>query len=377
MDPADAHQGVVLSVTDFVASVNQTLEYAYPHVAVVGELANFRVSKNRWVYFDLKDEQASVRFFGTVYSLPGPLEDGMMLQVSGSPRLHPLYGFSVTFQTIQPVGEGSLKRAATLLEAKLKAEGLFSIERKRQLPYPPRKIGLIASGESAAYHDFIKVLNQRWGGIEILHVDVQVQGEQAPAQIIAALEYFNGHEDTDVIILTRGGGSPEDLAAFSTEQVTRAVASSRTPTLVAIGHEVDVSLAELAADSQASTPSNAAELLVPDKRDVLQRLQAAKQHIAYALSARISNEISNLSERTKKLDTVWDSLVRQRLQSLNMKDRLLQAYSPQAALKRGYAIVRKSGVVIRSGEAVADNDTLTVELSDAVVDTIVKKVRIQ
>jgi exodeoxyribonuclease VII large subunit len=377
MDPADAHQGVVLSVTDFVASVNQTLEYAYPHVAVVGELANFRVSKNRWVYFDLKDEQASVRFFGTVYSLPGPLEDGMMLQVSGSPRLHPLYGFSVTFQTIQPVGEGSLKRAATLLEAKLKAEGLFSIERKRQLPYPPRKIGLIASGESAAYHDFIKVLNERWSGIEILHVDVQVQGEQAPAQIIAALEYFNGHEDTDVIILTRGGGSPEDLAAFSTEQVTRAVASSRTPTLVAIGHEVDVSLAELAADSQASTPSNAAELLVPDKRDVLQRLQAAKQHIAYALSARISNEISNLSERTKKLDTVWDSLVRQRLQSLNMKDRLLQAYSPQAALKRGYAIVRKSGVVIRSGEAVADNDTLTVELSDAVVDTIVKKVRIQ
>jgi exodeoxyribonuclease VII large subunit len=377
MDPADAHQGVVLSVTDFVASVNQTLEYAYPHVAVVGELANFRVSKNRWVYFDLKDEQASVRFFGTVYSLPGPLEDGMMLQVSGSPRLHPLYGFSVTFQTIQPVGEGSLKRAATLLEAKLKAEGLFSIERKRQLPYPPRKIGLIASGESAAYHDFIKVLNERWSGIEILHVDVQVQGEQAPAQIIAALEYFNGHEDTDVIILTRGGGSPEDLAAFSTEQVTRAVASSRTPTLVAIGHEVDVSLAELAADSQASTPSNAAELLVPDKRDVLQRLQAAKQHIAYALSARISNEISNLSERTKKLDTVWDSLVRQRVQSLNMKDRLLQAYSPQAALKRGYAIVRKSGVVIRSGEAVADNDTLTVELSDAVVDTIVKKVRIQ
>src|SRR5690606_31853852 len=123
-------------------------------VTVVGELASFRVSKNRWVYFDLKDENASVKFFGTVYQLPGPLEDGLMVQVTGTPRLHPLYGFSITAQSLQPVGEGSLRRAAALLEAKLRSEGLFDDSRKRSLPYPPSRIGLITSGESAAYHDF-------------------------------------------------------------------------------------------------------------------------------------------------------------------------------------------------------------------------------
>src|SRR5690554_6110271 len=145
---------IVFSVSDFVGVLNQTLEHAYPNVVIVGELANFKVSKNRWVYFDLKDEYASVRFFGTVYNLPGPLEDGMMLQVRGNPRLHPLYGFSVSVQTIQPVGEGSLKKAAALLQAKLTAEGLFEESRKRPLPYPPARIGLITSGESAAYADF-------------------------------------------------------------------------------------------------------------------------------------------------------------------------------------------------------------------------------
>src|SRR5690606_23821503 len=117
-------------------------EYAYPNVTVTGELANFRVSKNRWVYFDLKDEQCSVKFFGTVHQLPGPLEDGMMLAVSGMPRLHPLYGFSVNVVSIKPVGEGSIKKAARLLEEKLAREGLFDPERKRPLPYPPAHIGL-------------------------------------------------------------------------------------------------------------------------------------------------------------------------------------------------------------------------------------------
>src|SRR5476651_2745907 len=114
---------IIFSVSDFVAVFNQTLEYAYPNVTVVGELANLRVSKNRWVYFDLKDELATVKFFGTVYQLPGPLEDGMLLKARGQPRLHPLYGFSVNVQSIQPAGEGSIRRAADLLKAKLAAEG--------------------------------------------------------------------------------------------------------------------------------------------------------------------------------------------------------------------------------------------------------------
>src|SRR4051794_13980518 len=158
-------QDAPISVSEFVGLLNQTLEYAYPTVLIVGELANLRISKNRWVYFDLKDDYSSVKFFGTMHQLPGPLEDGLMMQVRGLPRLHPQYGFSVNVQFMSPVGEGSLKKAAALLEAKLTAEGLFEQSRKRALPFPPKTIGLITSGESAAYHDFIKILSELWGGV--------------------------------------------------------------------------------------------------------------------------------------------------------------------------------------------------------------------
>jgi len=146
----------IFSVSDFVASTNQTLEFAYPSVQIEGELANFKVSKNKWVYFDLKDESSSIRCFGTVYMLPGPLEDGMVVRLRGNPRLHPQYGFSVNVQTLQPIGAGAIRRASNLLQAKLAAEGLFDDDRKRGLPYPPQRIGLIASKESAAFADFVK-----------------------------------------------------------------------------------------------------------------------------------------------------------------------------------------------------------------------------
>ena len=155
-------QDVVLQPVEFVALINQTLEFALPYAVVEGEVSNFRISKNRWVYFDLKDEQASVKCFGTVYQLPGPIEDGMLMKVSGNARLHPQFGFSLNMQSMMPSGEGSIKKAAALLEAKLQKEGLFDPTHKRRLPYPPDKIGLITSGESAAFADFIKILNARW-----------------------------------------------------------------------------------------------------------------------------------------------------------------------------------------------------------------------
>src|SRR5512146_831098 len=197
-----------LGVSQFVALLNQTLEYAYPNVVVTGELANFRVSRNKWVYFDLKDELASVKFVGSVYNLPGPLEDGMLLKVRGQPRLHPLYGFSVNVMSIQPAGEGTIKRAAALLKAKLAAEGLFDESRKRSLPYPPAGIGLIASEQSAAYADFMKILNACWRGINVRVIDVQVQCEAAPEQIAAAFEQFNAEAELpEAIVRIRGGGS--------------------------------------------------------------------------------------------------------------------------------------------------------------------------
>ena len=359
------NEQMIFGVSDFVAYLNQTLEIAYPYVTIEGELANFRVSKNRWVYFDLKDENSSVRFFGTVYALPGPLEDGMVVRVSGNPRLHNLYGFSVNIQSITPVGEGTLRRAADLLAAKLQAEGLFDPERKRPLPYPPSRIALITARESAAYVDFLKILNARWRGARVDHYDVQVQGEPAPAQIVAAIAAVNAlPELPDVLVLTRGGGSADDLAAFSTEQVTRAVAASRVPTLVAIGHEVDVSLAELAADQRASTPSNAAELLTPDRAVVLRQLKELRGDLDDKLVRVVTDRKEWLQRQQAELNRGLRSSYESARFRLQARRELLEAYNPTAALQRGYALVRKGGEVIKQIGQLQVGDTVDLTLSD-------------
>jgi exodeoxyribonuclease VII large subunit len=363
---------IELGVSDFVALLNQTMEYAYPSVVITGELANLRVSKNRWVYFDLKDENSSVKFFGTIYQLPGPLEDGMILKVRGTPKLHNLYGFSVTVMSMQPAGEGTIKRAAELLQAKLNAEGLFDPARKRGLPYPPQRVGLIASGQSAAYADFIKILNARWRGVVIDHIDVQVQGEPAVGQIVAAIEQFNGVADTpDVLVLIRGGGSPEDLAAFSSEQVTRAVAASRIVTLVAIGHEVDISLAELAADQRGSTPSNAAELLVPDRNQVLAGLASSNERLKQLGQRRIELAGERLQQQRAQLDHSHELLLNQAITRLSSQQKLLSALSPEAILQRGYALVRHNGKVIRLTGQLKPSDSVSLQLSDGMIEAVI------
>lgn len=369
------NEPLTCTVSEFVSLVNQTLEYAYPGMVITGEIANFRVSKGRWVYFDLKDEGAMVRFFGTVYQMPGPLEDGMTVAVRGVPKLHPQYGFSVTIQSVKPMGEGSIKKAAALLEAKLKAEGLFDESRKRLLPHPPRRIGLITSAESAAYRDFMKIINARWGGIEITLIDVQVQGEPAPTQIVAAIQQFNAlAEAPDVLVITRGGGSAEDLQAFSTEQVTRAVAASRIPTLVAIGHEVDISLAELAADKRASTPSNAAELLVPDRRAVLEQLTMRRERLSYIVEQTLVSVRQELEAHADLLYRASEQVIAQAKRQLELRKQVLTAYDPQTALNRGYAIVRLQNKVVRQGAGISVGDELTLQMQDAMLATEVKQV---
>lgn len=368
-------EGLVLSVSDFVAVFNQTIEFAYPSVTIQGELANFRVNKNRWVYFDIKDEMASVRCFGTVFQLPGPLEDGMLLQVRAVPRLHPQFGFSLTVQTIQPTGEGSIKKAAALLEAKLRAEGLFDEDRKRPLPYPPTKIGLITSTESAAYADFVKILNARWGGVDVFVSDVQVQGESAPAQIVAAFERLNQHDpQLGAIVLIRGGGSADDLAAFSTDQVTRAVAASRVPTIVAIGHEIDVSLAELAADKRASTPSNAAELLVPDRKHEQRQLAVVGERLARSLVTVAKHAEQQLQQQTTLLHQRVVRVVEVHRENLGTKRRLIEAFSPRAALARGFAIVRSEQQYIKTGLQLSQGAIVEIEFVDSIVSAKVQTV---
>lgn len=364
---------VELSVGEFVAVFNQTIEYSFSGISIRGELANFRVSKAQWVYFDLKDETASISCFGSVYQLPGPLEEGMSLRVKGVPRLHQRYGFSFNFSSITPVGEGSIKRAGELLAAKLEAEGLFAAERKRPLPYPPRKIGLITAPSSAALADFIQILKNRWSGLKIDFFPVSVQGQTAVDEISRALEFFSAlPELPDVVVVIRGGGSPEDLAAFNSESVTRAVASSRVPTLVAIGHESDISLAELAADRRASTPSNAAEMLVPDKHALLINFKKLSIELRSMVERKIQQSIKQLESRREQVIKVLNDRLQREQRQLKQLSVLLTALSPQAILNRGYSIVRVGGQV-SDGSNLSPGSIVAIELSKAAFEAAVIK----
>ena len=254
------------SVSDFIAYCNQTLEYAYTGCTIEGEVSEMKTSQGKWVFFSLKDEGGSIDCFIPIWQLRVPIEDGMKVLVRGTPKLTNWGKFSFTIQAIQPVGQGNIKKSYELLKKKLTAEGLFAPEKKRPLPRDLTKIGVISSAQAAGYADFIKIVNERWGGLEILVCHTQVQGLVAPDQIIRALNYLNEHSEVEVIAIIRGGGSADDLACFNDEKLVRAIAASKIPVITGIGHEVDESLSDLAADVVASTPSNAAQMLTKDKK---------------------------------------------------------------------------------------------------------------
>ena len=304
-----------LSPTEFVAYVNQTLEYAYSSVTMVGEVSEFKVNQSKWVFFNVKDEETSVPCFMTLWSLSQPIEDGMKVVVRGVPKITKWGKFSFTVSKVAPVGEGSLKKAFEMLKKKLADEGLFDVSKKRPLPEEITKIGVISSTQAAGYHDFVKIINSRWGGIKVLTAHTQVQGLDAPEQMIKALKYFNEQTDVQVIALIRGGGSKDDLACFNDEALVRAVAASKIPVICGIGHEVDESLCDLACDVRASTPSNVAELLTRDRKTekIAEKLDMILQ--------KINSEIRVLENE------------------LFQKKRMIETLNPGNILKQGYAIL--------------------------------------
>jgi exodeoxyribonuclease VII large subunit len=359
---------VLLSVSDFVALTNQTLEYAYPSVAIVGEVAEFRVSQGKWVSFKLKDDGAIIGCFMGIYQLRVPLEDGMKVVVVGQPRLNPKWGsFTVSVRSVKPVGEGSIKKGFELLKAKLEAEGLFSPDRKRTLPQIPQSIAVITSTESAAYADFTRIINERWGGLTISVAHTQVQGQPAADQIIRAIRYFNSLEALpEVLVIIRGGGSAEDLSTFNDEPLTRAIAESRIPTLVGVGHEVDHTLADMVSDVRAATPTHAAETLVPDRREIIKRARMQVQGAGHAFSQSIDQHARVTRDQ---LDTAYRR-IRERLDDTFGRLAALRVavaqLNPDAVLQRGYALLR--------GE-VAAGKAIQIETIDRMIEAEVKDVR--
>lgn len=372
----------IIGVKAFLDILNETLSFAFPAVMVEGEVSSFKINQGKWVFFDLKDGDATLPCFMPVYQLKVPLEDGMKVRVGGVPKVTNWGRFSFTAKTVTLAGEGELKRAFELLKAKLKQEGLFDPARKRPLPRFPQRIGLITSGASAAYADFIKILGQRWGGLDVQLADIQVQGAAAPDQVIGAISYFNEMATPpDVLVVIRGGGSLEDLQAFNTEAVARAIAASRTPVLVGVGHEVDVSLADFAADQRAATPTDAARLVVPDRTEMAAQVANFRRHIEQALGVALTERGHAIARQVAALEH-FVRLPRARVESLEGRllhsqrqilqlqrqklvgmQRLMASFDPKATLKRGYAIVRRDERVVTAANQVSPGNSLMIQLA--------------
>lgn len=363
-----------IQVSDAIALINQTLDYAYPTLVVEGEVAGFKLNKGKFIFFDIKDAEGSLNCFMMAFQLGIALEDGMRVRVVAKPSLTKWGKFSLTVRSVQPVGEGSLKRAFELLKTKLDKEGLFNPERKRALPAMPTRVGVISSTGAAGYADFLKILNNRWQGVEVHVADVQVQGEAAPGQIVRAVEYFNEmKQPVEVLVIIRGGGSQDDLAAFNDERLVRAIAASRTPTLVGVGHEVDVSLADLAADVRAATPSNAAEILVPDRRDLNTAVDASQQRMIGAMRRTARAYRQQIDDQLKTALTQ----IKVNYERLERDHRALAAVlkqlDPKLALQRGYALVRdQQGRLIKDPQI---GQSLEIETAKFIIEAGVNNVQ--
>lgn len=330
---------VNLTVSQFIEICNQSLDYSFADVIIEGEVASFKINQGKWVFFDLKEGDSSINCFMVISQLKTALTDGMKVRVKATPKLTRWGRFSITVKQVTPIGEGSIKKSFEILKKKLTAEGLFDPSKKRPIPQGISKIGIISSIGAAGYIDFLKIIDNRWGGMKIQTINTQVQGLAAPEQIVRALQYFNEKAEVEAIVIVRGGGSADDLAAFNDEGLARAIAASRIPVMTGIGHEVDESLADLAADVRASTPSNAAERLTPDRHAVMLRVDDT---IA-SIKRTIIDQLNQLNQQiTHKLEDIYDRIeikLSQTEQHINESLKILYGLNPENVLRRGYAIL--------------------------------------
>jgi len=357
---------VIYSVSDFIATSNDIFEKSFPSVLIEGEISSFKVNQNKFVFFDLKDEESVLGCFMTVWQLRFPLEDGMKVVAQVKPKLTNWGKFSLTVEKITPKGEGSLKKSLEILKEKLTREGLFDENRKRRIPQDLQKIAVISSTQAAGYADFIKIINERWGGLKIIVAHTQVQGMAASDQIIRAIDFLNSQSELpDVIAIIRGGGSADDLAVFNDEKLVRAVANSRVPIITGIGHEIDQSLCDLAADFAASTPSNVAQILTPNKFDEMRFLRSKILRTNDLLLSKIAelkkfNREKNQEIRNRILQNILDQK-----REVQAKKRILESYNPQNILAKGYALI--------SGE-IATGKEITIKTIDKTITAEVKNV---
>ena len=357
---------VIYSVSDFVEISNDIFEKSFPTVLIEGEISSFKVNQGKFVFFDLKDEKSSLGCFMTVWQMRFPLEDGMKVIAEVRPKLTNWGKFSLTVEKITPKGEGSLKKSFEILKEKLSREGLFSDERKRQISRNPQKIAVISSIQAAGYADFIKIINERWGGLKIRVAHTQVQGAVAADQIIRAIDFFNSQSDLpEIIVIIRGGGSADDLAVFNDERLVRAVANSRIPIITGIGHEIDENLCDLAADFAASTPSNVAQILTSDKADEIRSLCSRILRTKETILLKINDLKTENYKKINAIKHISLNKIFEQNREIEAKKRILESNNPQNILSKGYALV--------SGKLVVGEE-ITIQTIDKKITAEVKNV---
>ena len=368
-----------LTVSRLVALLRETVEDNFVQVLVEGELTNLAAPASGHWYFSLKDEQAQLR--AVMFRTQNRLlrfqpENGLQVVCSGRVSVYNQRGeLQLIVDALHPLGAGGLQLAFEQLKGRLEAEGLFAAERKRPLPGHPVVVGVVTSATGAAIHDILNVLQRRAAGVRVLLCPVRVQGEGAAEAIAAAIDDLNRHGLAEVLIVGRGGGSLEDLWAFNTEVVARAIAASRVPVISAVGHETDVTIADFVADLRAPTPSAAAELVVASRLELERHLD----HLVLRLGAQIHSRLGLLRERLtglqQRLRSPLTDLALSRQRQLALEQRLFLAWqsrwqeysgwlavlgtrldllSPLRTLQRGYAIALRE----RDGRAVVDAASL-------------------
>ncbi len=381
-----------LTVSELTRQVKESLESTFPRVWVEGEVTDLVRARSGHLYFTLKDDRAQLRgivWRSTAARLPFRLENGQAVICFGDLEVYAARGtYQLVVRRAEPQGVGGLQLAFEQLKRALTAEGLFAVERKRALPSFPRRLGFVTSPSGAAIRDFLEIAQRRSPAIQIVVIPATVQGRGAASTIAAGIAAAQRlFPPLDVLVVGRGGGSLEDLWCFNEEAVVRAIAGSHLPIVSAVGHEVDVTLADLAADRRAATPSEAAELLVPsadELRDQLQqthrRLLRPLQHQLRVLRGRLDaiasrplfvrphqsisdwrHRLDDLDLRSKRAVLQHTAAARQRLRQATAT---LEAYSPLAVLQRGYSVTQRAGdgEPLRNAEDLQVGDRLTTRL---------------
>ena len=394
-------EGPVWSVGELNAYIRELFEidYRLRSVQVEGEVSNFTQARSGHLYFTLKDESAQLKcvmWRSAAERLAFMPENGDSVVANGRVSVYEAGGaYQLYADSLEPVGRGELAVAFERLKNRLATEGLFDAEHKKSIPVFPNRVGIVTSIDAAALRDILNVLSRRWPLLSVLIAPTLVQGQDAPRQIARALRWLDGRDDIDTIILTRGGGSIEDLWAFNDEEVARTIFEARHPIIVGVGHETDFTIADFVADLRAPTPSAAAELAVPDRSEVRAAIGGAVQAMAGTVRGDLAwrrnlvtglvRALGHLSPEKKleggrqqidwltgRLDQAMAQQLTARASSLMVSRAALEAIGPLATLNRGYAIVRKDdGALVKSTQEVDSGEQINIQVSDGAFEATV------